>query len=200
MDPVDKYIENAQDFAKPILIHFRKLVHQACPDVEEAIKWNFPSFMYKGMLCSMASFKQHCAFGFWKGQLLFANDPELKKRTDEAMGHFGRITKFSDLPPDKVIIGYIREAMRLNDEGIKTPARAKPTKRAPLLIPAEFTAALKKDKKAQANFDTFSYSHRKEYVEWISEAKREETKVKRIATSIAWLAEGKARNWKYERC
>jgi len=200
MDPVDKYIQNAQDFAKPILIHLRKLALQACPDVEEAIKWNFPAFMYKGILCGMAAFKQHCTFMFWKGQLMFANNPELKKRADQAMGHFGRITKVSDLPADKVIIGYIREAMRLNDEGIKAPARTKPTKRAPLIMPTEFAAALKKNRKAQTNFEAFSYSHRKEYVQWISEAKREETKTKRIATSIAWLAEGKSQNWRYERC
>lgn len=200
MNPVDKYIENAQDFAKPILIHLRKLVHQACPEVEEAIKWNFPAFNYKGILCGMAAFKQHCTFGFWKGKLMFANNPELSKRTQEAMGNFGRLTKIAELPPDKVMLGYIREAMRLNEAGIKAPARAKPDRRAPLVIPTEFAVALKKNKKAQTAFDAFSYSHRKEYVEWISEAKREETRQKRIFTSLAWLSEGKSRNWKYERC
>ena len=148
----------------------------------------------------MAAFKQHCAFGFWKGDLMFAGSPAQQKRASEAMGHFGRITSLKDLPDDKNLLACIREAMRLNEEGIKRPARPRPAHRQELQVPEPFSAALKQNRKAQKAFDNFSYSHKKEYVEWVSEAKRDETREKRIETSIAWLAEGKSRHWKYSRC
>lgn len=193
---VDAYIAQAADFAKSILRHFRQLVHAACPDVTETIKWSFPHFEHKGVLCNMAAFKQHCAIGFWKGELIFSKTAG----ENEAMGHFGRITSLSDLPNDKVLLGYIRKAVELNEGGVKKPAHAKLTVKKELVVPDYFMAALKKNKKAQAAFENFSYSHKKEYVEWIAEAKREETRGKRIATALEWLAGGKSRNWKYERC
>jgi uncharacterized protein YdeI (YjbR/CyaY-like superfamily) len=200
-DPrVDAYIAKAADFAKPILNHLRNLVHQACPEVEEAFKWSFPCFMYKGILCNMAAFKEHSAFGFWKGSLMFANDPAVKKRTSEAMGHFGRITRLADLPADKIILGYIKEAVRLHDAGIKPPPKPKSNSRKELVVPHCLSSALKKNKQAQATFEQFSYSHKKEYVEWFTEAKRDETRDKRLETAITWLAQGKPRNWKYMNC
>lgn len=198
-DPrIDAYIEKSADFAKPILEYIRKLVHKACPDVEETMKWSFPHFDYKGMLCSMASFKQHCAFGFWK-QPLLEKDAFPAEKT--AMGSFGRITSVKDLPAEKVIIGLIHQAMELNEKGIKV-ARPKTsaTAKKDLVIPDSLTSALSKNKKAQTYFDRLSYSHRKEYVEWVTEAKTEPTRNKRIATTIEWLAEGKSRNWKYVNC
>lgn len=193
---VDAYIANAQEFAKPILSHLRALVHQACPEVEEKIKWGFPHFDYKGMLCSMAAFKKHCTFGFWKGSLL--PDPRglMAKTGETAMGHFGRISALSDLPADEVIIACIQEATRLNDDGVKAPAGPKKPRKA-LEIPDYFIAAIRQNPKALATFESFSYSHKKEYVEWVTEAKTEATRAKRLQTTIEWLAEGKIRNWKY---
>lgn len=196
-DPgIDAYIEKSADFAKPILEHIRKLVHKACPDVEETWKWSFPHFDYKGMLCSMAAFKEHAAFGFWKESLL-EQDAFPAQKT--AMGSFGGITSVKDLPPDKVIIGLIHQAMELNEKGIKvTKPRPSPTAKKELPVPNDLAAALKKNKRAQAQFDNFSPSHRKEYIAWINEAKTAPTRNKRLATTLEWLAEGKSRNWKYE--
>jgi uncharacterized protein YdeI (YjbR/CyaY-like superfamily) len=200
-DPrVDACIEKAADFAKPVMRHLRKLVHAACPEVEETIKWQFPTFMHKGMLCGMAAFKNHCTFGFWKHELLFGKQDAAANGKDDGMGQFGRITSMSDLPKDEVLLRYIKKAARLNDAGVKIPSRARPKVRKPLVVPPYFRAALKKNKKALASFENFSYSHKKEYVEWITEAKTEATRQRRLATSVEWLAEGKARNWKYMNC
>ena len=194
---VDRYIEKSAEFAKPILNHIREVVHSACPDVEETIKWGFPHFMYKGILCSMASFKQHCAFGFWKGSLVFDSVPGVrKKREDTAMGQLGRITAIADLPERKLLARCIVEAVRLNETGTKVPAKPKPVKKE-LVVPDDLMASLKKNKKAMATFEKFTYSHRKEYIEWITEAKTEATRTKRLKTAIEWLTEGKSRNWKY---
>lgn len=196
---IDNYIAKSAAFAQPILNHLRKLVHKACPDVEEKIKWSFPHFDYKDeMLCHMAAFKQHAAFGFWKAALM--KDPVLMQeaRSEPAMGHLGRITSLDDLPPDKKIIAWIKEAMALNDRGIKLPSKtAKPQKE--LVIPDYIINAIKKNKKAGQVFDAFAYSHKKEYVSWVTEAKTEETRLRRLATAIEWIAEGKGRNWKYEK-
>jgi uncharacterized protein YdeI (YjbR/CyaY-like superfamily) len=199
-DPrADAYIGKSADFAKPILSHIRELVHQACPEVEETMKWSMPFFTYKGMLCHMAAFKTHCSMGFWKSALVMGKGRPTNG-SDDGMGQFGRITSLADLPSDKKMIGYIQEAKRLNDEGIQKPTKPKPKGPRELAVPAELTAALRKNKKALAAFEGFSYSHKKEYVEWIAEAKREETKTQRLATTVAWLSEGKARNWKYANC
>jgi len=200
-DPrVDRYIAQAPAFAKPILKHLRKLIHSACPDVEETLKWSMPSFMHKGILCGFAAFKEHCTFGFWKGDLMFAGNERVKKRADEAMGHFGRITSRADLPKDEVLVGYIKEAMRLNDAGIKKPTPPRPKTKKPVVVPDDLRAALKKNKKALTTFEDFSPSHKREYVEWITEAKRDTTRQQRLRTTVAWLAEGKSRNWKYVNC
>ena len=156
--------------------------------------------MYHGMLCCMAAFKKHCAFGFWNKEMLKA----LKDldSTADAAGQFGRITAVSDLPSKAVFTRWIKQAMKLNESAAKAPKAAKsatPKKRPPLKIPADFLTALGKNKKAHAAFTGFSYSHQKEYVEWITEAKREETRKKRLKQALEWLAEGKSRNWKYNR-
>ena len=197
-DPrIDAYIEKSADFAKPILEHLRKLVHKACPEVEETWKWSFPNFTYKGMLCSMAAFKHHASFGFWK-QSLLESDAFPKNKT--AMGSFGRITTLKDLPSDKVIIGLIHQAMELNEKGINVQKVKKPAEKKEIVVPDDLAAALAKDKKAKTQFEKFSNSHRREYVMWITEAKTEPTRLKRLATTIEWLSEGKSRNWKYEKC
>ncbi len=196
-DPrVDAYIEKSKDFAKPILNHLRELVHEACPDIEETMKWSMPFFDYKGALCNMASFKEHCAFGFWKQSLMEDSAFPAEKT---AMGGFGRITSLDDLPDDKTIKKLIAEAVRLNDEGIKIE-KAKPAERKELVVPDILLEALAKNVDAAETFNNFPYSKKKDYVEWVTEAKTDATRDKRLATTIEWLAEGKSRNWKYEKC
>lgn len=191
-DPrIDAYIAKSADFAKPILNEIRARVHEACPDVEETMKWSSPHFDYKGMMCGMASFKGHCAFGFWKPSLILDGSGN-----SEAMGQFGRLTKLSDLPPKRVMREYIHKAMALNESGITVKREPKSPKKA-IPVPAYFSAAVKKNKKAQATFEGFSPSHRREYLEWITEAKSEDTRRRRLDQAIQWLAEGKPRNWKY---
>jgi len=197
---IDAYIEKAQPFAQPILKHLRGLVHKAVPEVTETIKWGMPSFDYKGAFFSIAAFKQHCVAGFWKSKLI--NDPkgylgERKNQGGEAMGNFGSMKSMKDLPPDKAIIDFLKQAKKLNDEGIKVEKKKTAPKE--LIIPKELTAALNKNKKAKVAFENFPPSHKKEYAEWISEAKTEPTRDKRIQTTMEWLIEGKSRNWKYMR-
>lgn len=188
---VDAYIENAEEFAKPILRHLREVVHEGCPDVEETIKWKFPVFMYKGIMCNMASFKEHCAFGFWKPSLIVEGD---EVRSEEAMGQFGRITSIEDLPPKEMLVGYVQRAMELNEQGIQPKKkRSKPE----LEMPEDFAAALRDAEGAQKAFEGMPPSHRREYVEWIIEAKREATRRRRIEKAVAQISEGKSLNWKY---
>ncbi len=199
MDKTDAYIAKSAPFAQPILQHIRELVHEACPHAEEAIKWSFPHFMTHGeILCSMASFNNHCSFGFWKASLM--EDPKgiLTRMDKAAMGHLGKIASLSDLPPDKIIISYIREADRLNRDGIKLPPKP-PAEKIHLVVPDALAAALKKNKTAAKNFEGFNYSRQKDYIEWINEAKTEATRDNRIAQAVELAAEGKSRNWKYER-
>jgi uncharacterized protein YdeI (YjbR/CyaY-like superfamily) len=195
LDPrFDAYIARSKDFARPILVHLREVVHAACPEVEETMKWSMPHFMHQGMLCGMAAFKEHCTFGFWKGALVVEDAAQ-----DSGMGQFGRITSIKDLPNKKVLTAYIKKAMKLNEEGVKAPPRKTKIK-PPLKVPDDLAAALKKNKAAAKAFAGFSPSHQREYVDWITEAKRDETRQKRLATTLEWLAEGKTRHWKYENC
>lgn len=195
---IDAYIKNSEDFAKPILNHIRELIHKACPEVEETMKWSFPHFDYKGMMCSMASFKQHCAFGFWKASLMKDAAKLIDTAKSEvAMGHMGRITSLKDLPSNKVMLSYIREAAKLNDDDIKLPSKAKSTEKKELETPDYLLASLKKNKKAKETFDAFNYTNKKEYIIWITEAKTEATRLSRLETAIEWMAEGKILNWKY---
>jgi len=195
-DPrINAYIAKAQPFAQPVLKHLRKLIHKTCPQVEEVMKWSFPCFDYKGPFASMASFKQHCVFGFWKTALL--KDPKgVLEAKDQAMGSLGRITGMQDLPSDKVIIGFIKQAMELNDKGVKLPPRKKATA-AEVKMPAFFKRALDANKKAAAHFEKFPPGQKKEYIVWLSEAKTEATREKRLETALEWISEGKIRNWKY---
>jgi len=198
---VDAYIAKSADFAKPILAHLRELVHRGCPAAEETMKWSFPHFQYKGMLCSMASFKAHCSFGFWKAGLLKKQNPSAGVRTGDekdSMGSFGRITALGDLPADAAILKLVRQAAEINDQGITKP-RPKPRVRKPLRVPPELAAALKKNAKARAHFEEFSPSHQREYLFWITEAKSPETRARRVAETMKLLAAGKHRYWKYER-
>ena len=195
-DPrIDLYIARSADFAKPILSHLRELVHQACPAVEEDMKWSAPHFMYRGMLCGMAAFKQHCAFGFWKGSLIV---PSGKGAGPDAMGQFGRIASVAEVPSRRMLSGYIKQAMKLNEQGVM-PRRRKPGSKAPLPVPADLKRALQRNPAARTTFQGFSPSKQRDYVEWLTEAKSEATRSRRLETAVEWMAEGKARNWKYEK-
>jgi uncharacterized protein YdeI (YjbR/CyaY-like superfamily) len=191
-DPrIDAYIAKAPEFARPILKHLRAIVREGCPDVEETMKWSMPHFDYKGPLAGMAAFQAHCAFRFWKGSLVVPG-------SREAMGQFGRITKVEDLPKDRVLLGYVKKAVKLNEEGIKVkrvPKNPKPE----IPMPADLAAALKKNAKARATFESFPPSHKREYLEWITGAKAEATRQRRLGTAIEYMSSGRSLNWKYQR-
>jgi uncharacterized protein YdeI (YjbR/CyaY-like superfamily) len=202
---VDAYIDKSPDFAQPILNRIRQAFHKACPDIEEVMKWSTPFFEWQGLVGGMAAFKQHVRLIFWDAQKM--KDPQrLFSGVGETDMGALKITKLADLPAERVLVAYVKEAIKLKEQAVQAPkpkrpksAKAKKALRT-VEVPAYFAAALAKNKKAKATFDKFSYSHKKEYVEWITEAKREETRQKRIATAIEWLTEGKPRNWKYMKC
>lgn len=196
-DPrIDAYIERAQPFARPILTRVREAVQRACPDVEETIRWSMPSFTYKTkILCQMAAFKAHAAFGFWQREDATGHTDADK----EAMGQFGRLTSVDDLPDDATLAAMIAKAMALIDSGVKVPRPIKHPKPAPVPAP-DFAAALAAMPAALKSFEGFPPGQQREYVEWVDSAKRPETRASRIEQSVAWLAEGKRRNWKYESC
>lgn len=196
---IDDYISKSEEFAKPILRYIRDIVHKACPEVTETMKWGMPHFDYKGMMCGIASFKQHCTFGFWKASLMKDKYKVFVKGENSGMGNFGKVKDIQDLPSAKIIIEYIKEAMKLNDDNVAVPKELKENVRKELVIPEYFLKVLKKNEVALKTFMDFSYSHKKEYLEWITEAKKEETREKRIYAAIEWLSEGKGRNWKYEK-
>jgi uncharacterized protein YdeI (YjbR/CyaY-like superfamily) len=197
-DPrIDAYIAKSAAFAQPILRHLRALVHRACPEATETIKWGMPFFEHHGLLCGLAAFKAHCAFGFHHQEMdkLLAADGA---QGEGAMGSLGRIAALSDLPSDATLVRYLQHAVKLNASGTpRRPARkAKPA----LPVPADLSAALKKNKTAAATWAKFPPGHRREYIEWITDAKRPETRAKRLATTLKWLIAGKPRNWQYRDC
>ena len=194
-DPrIDSYIETSQPFARPILSHIRERVHAAVPDVEETLKWSAPAFTLDGkILLGMSAFKEHAALSFWLGKEVTGSSD------DRAMGQFGRLTSASDLPPDDELEKFIRKAAELSGKG-RVQRKPKSAAKPPAALHADFTTALAKAPKARATFDAFSPSCRREYADWINEAKRDETRDRRIATAIEWLSEGKKRHWKYENC
>lgn len=192
----DQYIEQAADFAQPILNQLRSAVYKACPEAEEAFKWSSPSFMYQGkILCSMAAFKKHAAFTIWLGDQL--SDPEniLQTVGKTSMGQLSQLKTQEDLPKEEILIAYLKEAMLLTQKAVSKKSSAKQKKE--LTVPEDLLAALETDSKAAETFNNFSYSNQKEYVEWLEDAKRESTRNKRLNTTLEWLQEGKVRNWKY---
>ena len=202
---IDAYIADAPEFAQPILIHLRGLVHRASPEIEETIKWRRPFFLHRGsLLCFMAAFKQHCSFGFWGGEMsavMKQDGREGEDGTKGSSGAFGRIASVADLPSNKEMLGHIKQAIAFTEaaaESAKPPKTRKP--KPEVEPPAEFVLAMKQREGATEAFATLSPSCRREYVTWITEAKRAETKERRIQTSVQWIVEGKSLNWKYEKC
>lgn len=197
IEAFDAYIAKSQPFARPILEALRERMHEMAPEVEEAMKWSAPAFLYRGkILAGMAAFKEHASFGFWQHALVMGEgEPR------DGMGSFGKMTRVADIPPKKTLAPLVKRAMALIDDGVKTPKTRKTLGPKPKAEPTpEFAAALKKNAAARKHFEAFAPSCQREYVEWIAEAKREETRDKRIAQAIEWLAEGKQRNWKYQNC
>jgi uncharacterized protein YdeI (YjbR/CyaY-like superfamily) len=193
-DPrVDSYIAKSADFAQPILSRVREVVHAACPAVEETIKWGVPFYVYKGILCSSAAFKNHCAIIMWKGRLLPKDDAKY------VTGPLRKIGSVDDLPPRKKLEGYVKALMKFNEEGAKIPARSGPKFTKPLVIPPQLKRALTRNAKANATFNEFSPSHKREYADWVSSAKGEDTRERRVKAAIEMISEGKSRNWKYEK-
>lgn len=195
---IDEYITKSAAFAQPILKHLREVVHKACPQVEETIKWGMPHFNYKGIMCSMAAFKQHVAFGFFKASLLEDAEGILTLAEKHSMGHLGKITSVKDIPKDNVLKSYIKQAMKLNDDGVKL-AKPKAAKIKELDTLQDLQKALSKNKTASKIFEEFSLGKRKEYIEWLEDAKTETTREKRLLQAIEWISEGKIRHWKYQK-
>jgi hypothetical protein len=198
-DPrIDAYIADQAEWARPILEHLRELLHQADPHVVETIKWGAPSFDHKGILAVMAAMKTHAMFLLWKGELI----PEVKdlygSRFGESMGTFGRITRLEDLPPDEKLVDWIRQAVALNEQGVKLPQRAREPK-PEVETPDDLIARLEANEAARITYEGFPPSKKRDYVEWLTEAKTEATRQKRLQQAIEWMAEGKSRMWKYER-
>lgn len=191
-DPrVDGYIARSGDFAKPILKHFRELVHAAIPDVNETMKWSAPHFEYEGVLAGMAAFKQHCNFILWKAPLVMGGNGNAEG------GPLRKITRLADLPSDRTISKWLAASAKLNEQRVRTPRTAKPKR--PIAVPRELKSALAKNKRAATVFENFPPSDKREYAEWISSAKGPDTRQRRVDTAVEWIAEGKGRNWKYEK-
>ena len=196
---VDAYIAKSPDFARPILVRLRNAFHAGCPKIEERIKWGVPSFEYKGLLGGMAAFKKHVGYGFWKARLL--DDPEgLFDRGPRASAMGIRAASLDDLQTRTVLVDYVRRARRLNDEGIKEPKLTRPKRSIQVGVPPDLANALARNAEARRTFESFPPSARRDYVNWIEDAKRPATREKRLTTTVEWLAEGKRRNWKYEKC
>ncbi len=197
-DRIDAYIAKSADFAKPILIHIRQVVHRASPLINETVKWGMPFFDYKGPICMMAAFKQHCAFGFWKASRLKDPDRLLQGSDEEAAaGSFGRINTITDLPSDEALIGFIHQMIIMNESGIKEPKKLS-TPKAAIPMPDDFDKLLRDNLAAMGNYEKFSPSSKREYLEWFAEAKTDATREKRMQQAVEWIAEGKTRNWKYK--
>ena len=189
---IDAYIARAAPFARPILTHLRGVVHTACPDVEETLKWGAPAYMHHGILCITAAFKAHCALVLWRAPLIVG---AVKSR--DSRGHFGRITAVKDLPSKAVLVGLLKQGVKLNEAGAKPSQRAKGRPKKAVALPADLAAGFKKHAKARKAWAEFSPSARREYVDWITGAKRPETRAERLKTTLQWVAQGKQRNWKY---
>jgi uncharacterized protein YdeI (YjbR/CyaY-like superfamily) len=186
---IDAYIAKQQDFARPILAYVRDVMHEACPDIEEDLKWNSPAFMYQGaILAGCAGFKQHVQFGFWKHDVVVG--------ARDGMG-FGKVTRIEDLPARKQLLAQVKKAMKVQESGAKSPLMAR-KKRKPIPMHPALEGALAKNKKAKAAFEALSPSHQREYLEWITEAKGEDTRARRVKQAVEWIAQGKSRNWKYQ--
>ena len=196
-DPrVDAYIAKSPDFARPVLTYLREVIHEGCPDVVETIKWSTPTFDHHGIMAGIAAFKQHCTLGFWKAPLLNLDGKPVSREMESGAGQFGKLTSIKDLPARSKLVKLVKDAAKLNESGVTMP-RAPRAAPKPVQVPADLTKALHKNAKARAVFAAFPPSHKREYVQWIVEAKTDETRQRRLDQAVEWIAQGKQRNWKY---
>ena len=195
---VDAYIANSPAFAQPILNYLRDIIHEACPDVVETIKWSTPTFDYHGIMVGIAAFKQYCTLGFWKAPLLMLDGKPVSKEMESGAGQFGKLTSIKDLPARSKLLKLVKDAAKLNEAGISVERKPRAAPK-PVQVPPDLTRVLHKNAKAKAAFEAFSPSHKREYAEWIVEAKTPETRQRRLETAVEWISQGKARNWKYMR-
>ena len=196
-DPrVDAYIAKSPDFAKPILTYLRDIIHQGCPDVVETIKWGTPTFDHRGIMVGIAAFKEYCTLGFWKAPLLTLDGKPVSKKMESGAGQFGKLSAMKDLPAKPKLLKLVKDAAKLNEAGVNIP-RAPRKAPKPVEVPLDLTKALQKNARARAAFEAFAPSHKREYVQWIVEAKTDETRQRRLDQAVEWIAEGKQRNWKY---
>jgi uncharacterized protein YdeI (YjbR/CyaY-like superfamily) len=195
-DPrIDAYVAKAQPFARPILEKVRERVHAVVPRAEETIKWGMPAYTLDGkILLITAAFKAHAALNFWRGQELRGD-----KANADAMGQFGKLASVADLPSDSELDRLMKEAAEVA-KNAPAPRKAKHGPKAAPEMHPDFSAALAKAPKAKAALDGLPPSAQRDYLEWISEAKQDSTRAKRIATAVEWLSEGKRRHWKYQSC
>lgn len=193
---VDAYIAKSPEFAKPILTHLRGIIHQGCPEAVETIKWGSPTFEYHGIMVGIEAFKRHCTLGFWKAPLLILDGKPLSKEMESGAGQFGKLTSIKDLPAKSKLLKLVKDAAALNKAGVNLERKPRAAPK-PVEVPADLTKALQKSARARATFEAFPPSHKREYVQWIVEAKTDETRKRRVDTAIEWLSEGKPRNWKY---
>ena len=193
---VDAYIAKSPEFAKPILTYLRDVIHQGCPDVVETIKWSTPTFEHHGIMVGIAAFKEYCTLGFWKAPLLILDGKPISKEMESGVSQFGKLTSIKDLPAKAKLLKLVKDAAKLNEAGISMERKPRPPAK-PVNVPADLARALQKSAKARAAFEAFPPSHKREYVQWIVEAKTDETRKRRLDTAIEWMSEGKPRNWKY---
>ncbi len=197
---VTAYIAKSADFARPILDFLRKLIHNTCPGVKEDIKWGTPHYSYNGdHLVMMAGFKKHCSFSLYKAEMMKDKAIQDSIKEGRKFGYMDKLKDMSDLPAEKILVAYLKEAMAINARGISKPKPVKVNPVAAIEAPKEFMDALKKNKKALSVFESKSATFQKEYIKWIAEAKTDETRNKRIEQSIGWIEEGKGRFWQYQK-
>lgn len=196
---IDNYIAGKAPFAQEILTHLRQIIHNAAPDITETIKWRQPCFEHNGLVCSVAAFKKHVTFSFFKGKLLNDSNNIFPTSDNNELTSL-KFSVLADIPQDDILTAFIQQAIALNaDSNCKRKSTQRKDKDT-LVMPNDLAAALASTPAAQSTFNNFSYSKQKDYIEWLTSAKRETTRVTRLATTVQWLSEGKARNWKYENC
>jgi hypothetical protein len=200
---VTAYAAAMPAYAQPIFAHLRALIHTTCPDTDEAIKWSIPHFERDGdYLCIFAASPGHASFTFYKQQLM--SDPRLRDNLNlPAIKRFmGRLTSLSDLPDDATLAAMLQEAADLNARGVRLPDRAPKTPPVidmPSAVATAVATALAANPAAQAVWDAKSAAWRKDYLVWITAAKTDPTRDARIAEALDWIADGKARFWKYQK-
>ncbi|MCB0792148.1 MAG: DUF1801 domain-containing protein [Flavobacteriales bacterium] len=195
---INSHIAEQDEWKRRLMVRLRQLIHQVDPGIEETWRWNGPHFDRNGIMLGMSAHKTCVSIWFHKGALL--KDPRrlfepLEK--DEAKGMRVYKLKESDAIDEKAFTELVKQAVKLNEDGVKL-SEAKPARKT-LVVPPELESVLKKDQHAMTNWEGFSYSKKKDYIEWVTDAKREETRKRRIAQAFQLIRDGLALNERYEK-